>query len=166
MLLKLTGICQNCASDVELLLLDKRVIGSCRSCNELPITIKNVPGAIYVIVNKHQTGVKIGMTEKSVSSRLRSLESTGVPGHFDLIAVFPSDRPKKDERRIHEKLGKYRISKEHFDLLPVDATLKVFRALNRRVPIFYDESVQHRFNLRLEADKLKMALRLSGEKVS
>ena len=107
-------------------------------------------------------GVKIGRTAKSVEERIKSLNSTGVAGEFEAVAIFPSDKPAFDEKRVHDKLKKYNISKEHFDLTPMEAMLGAFRALNKRRPIFYDRTLEEPFWLRLEQAKIEMKLKLTG----
>jgi hypothetical protein len=97
-----------------------------------------------------------------MEQRLRSLNSTGVPGDFIPIAIFPSDRPSTDEKRVHAKLRRHNIAKEHFDLEPIDAVLKAYRALNKRKPIFFDESLEEMFRLKLEEARIQMQIRLKG----
>ncbi|MBF0187992.1 MAG: hypothetical protein HQL50_08695 [Magnetococcales bacterium] len=53
------------------------------------------------------------------------------------------------------KLKRARLEKEHCDPDPVEVSLKVFRTLNRRAPIFYNREVEERFRLRLEEDRIK-----------
>lgn len=120
---------------------------------------------IYIAHNPHIGGVKIGLTTKHIEERLKALSSTGVPGRFDVIAIFPSDKPKEDERKVHEKLKRKRLDKEHFQVEPLEAALAAYRALNRREPIFYDSDLQDAFYLRLESDKITMQLKLKGHSV-
>jgi len=124
--------------------------------------IKKFKGLIYIISNPHQTGVKVGLTTKDVYERMRQLSSTGVVGNFELIALFPSDRPKADEKKAHDKLRKYNIAKEHFDTTPLVATQTVFKALNRKTPIFYNSDVEQQFNDALAANSVIMKNRLAG----
>jgi hypothetical protein len=138
-------------------------LDDCPSCGQAPFTSRRIKGLVYVVSNPNQTGVKVGLTTKSMEQRLKSLNSTGVPGDFEPIAVFPSDRPDADEKRVHEKLRRYNIAKEHFDLEPIDAVLGAYRALNKRRPIFFDSSLEETFELKLEEAKIQMRLRLKGE---
>jgi hypothetical protein len=103
------------------------------------------------------------MTERTIEARLKQLNNTSVPGLFECIAIFASHRPKKDEQRVHEKLLRHKLDKEHFDLEPVDAALKAYRALSRKRPIFYDSSVEEMFDLRLEESRIQMQIRLKGK---
>ena len=162
MLYEFRGICQNCAKETRITIHNGELLENCKSCNEIPFSIKRYKGLVYVVSNPNQSGVKIGMTEKTVEARIKSLNTTGVPGSFIPITIFPSDRPKADEKKIHEKLTKKKIAKEHFDLEPVEAALKCYRILNRRNPIFYDKDIEERFHLTLEQDRIKMKLRLKG----
>lgn len=164
MLLEFTGICQHCAEEVSVVVLDGQVIDKCHACSEIPFAVNKVKGLIYVVSNPNQTGVKIGLTTKSLDQRIKSLNTTGVAGSFVPIAIFPSNRPKLDEQKVHDKLTKFRIAKEHFDLEPVDAVLKAYRALNKRKPIFYDPYHEETFGLRLEQAKVQMKLRLRGKR--
>jgi hypothetical protein len=163
MLIELFGVCQHCATEVKLLVLDGTTIDDCSGCGQNPFALRRVKGIIYILSNDHQVGVKIGLTKKTLEQRIKNLESTGVPGKFTKIAIFPSDKPEVDEKRVHEKLRRYKITKEHFQLEPVDAVLGAYRALNKRKPIFYDKSIEETFNLKLEEAKIKMKLRLRGE---
>lgn len=160
MLIEFSGICQHCATEVKLLALDGFTIEDCVDCGQNPFTMKKIKGIIYILSNEYQMGVKIGLTEKTLDQRIKQLESTGVPGKFVKIAIFPSDKPKADEKRIHEKLQRYNLSKEHFQLEPIDAVLKAYRALNKRKPIFYDKNMEDTFSLKLEEARIKMKLQL------
>lgn len=166
MLLEISGICQNCAAEVSVLVNNGELLGRCPECREWPMHMRKIAGVVYVVSNPNQTGVKIGMTTKPIEQRLRSLNSTGVPGQFETIAVFPSDRPKVDEKRVHDKVQRYNIAKEHFDLDPIEATLKAYRALGRREPIFFRDDLKETFELRLEQERIKMKLRLKGRSAS
>lgn len=162
MLLEITGICQHCAEEIKMLVLNGEALDSCPKCRDMPVGVRKVKGLVYIVSNPNQNGVKVGLTTKSMEQRLRSLNSTGVPGDFTPVAIFPSDRPSFDEKRVHEKLRRYNIAKEHFDLEPIEAVLKAYRALNKRQPIFFDESLKETFNLKLEQARVDMALRLKG----
>jgi len=162
MLYEIKGVCQHCASDYKVLLVDSSLNSSCPECGESPMKIKKFKGLIYIISNPHQTGVKVGLTTKDVFERMKQLSSTGVAGSFELIALFPSDRPKADEKKAHDKLMKYNIAKEHFDTTPLIATQCVFKALNRKAPIFYSSDVEQQFNDAQAANRVIMHNRLAG----
>ena len=167
MLFEIKGICQNCADEVNVLIHNGKAISLCRSCEEDPFHIEKIAGVVYVIKNKNQRGVKIGITSKTVEERIKQLSSTGVPEKFEPIAIFPSPNPRKHEKKVHEKLIKQRIEKEHFDLDVVDAVLKVFRTLNKSItPIFYNDDIKNTFYLKLEKARIEMELRLNGKKIN
>lgn len=134
MLLEIIGICQHCAEEVKVLMLNGEPLDECSKCAQSPFGARRIAGLIYVVKNANQVGVKVGLTTKSMEARLKSLNSTGVPGDFEPIAIFPSDKPVADERKVHEKLRRHNIAKEHFALEPIDAVLGAYRALNKRRP--------------------------------
>ena len=126
------------------------------------MTMKKFKGIIYIASNPDVTGVKVGLTTKDVNERMKQLSGTGVPGKFELIACFPSDRPKADEKKAHDILRKYNMAKEHFDTTPLAATQAVFKALNRKTPIFYNSDVEQQFNDARAERRVIMANRLAG----
>lgn len=163
MLIEVTGICQHCAEDVSVLMHNGTPIDDCGACGQAPFGARVIKGLIYVVSNPNQLGVKVGLTTKPIEQRIKSLNSTGVAGNFVPIAIFPSDKPAADERRVHEKLRRYNIAKEHFDLEPVEAVLGAYRALNKRRPIFFDREIEATFKLKLEEARIKMQLKLRGQ---
>ena len=164
MLFEIKGICQNCAETVNILVHNSLPISGCPSCNEDPFDVEKIVGVVYIVKNRNQIGVKIGRTSKTVEERAKQLSSTGIVGKFEPIAIFPSTNPIKDEKRVHDKLKKKKLDKEHFDLEPVEAALKVYRALNKRViPIFYDDDIKDTFYLELAKAKIDMQLKLKSK---
>jgi hypothetical protein len=163
MLLEVVGICQHCAEEVKVLMLNGEALDECAKCGQAPFSPRRITGLIYIVKNSNQVGVKIGLTTKSMESRLKSLNSTGVPGDFEPIAIFPSDRPAADEKKVLEKLRRHNIAKEHFDLEPIEEVLGAYRALNKRRPIFFDDRLEETFRLKLEEARIQMQLRLRGE---
>jgi hypothetical protein len=165
MLFEVSGICQNCAEDFSSLVHNGELVSRCSACDEDPCGLRNIAGVIYVLKNYNQDGVKIGRTSKTVEQRAKQLSSTGVAGNFEPIAIFPSPTPPKHEKRIHDKLGKFKLDKEHFSLEPLDAVLRVYRGLNKTIkPIFYDDDIKDDFYDSLEVAKREMAIRLRGKK--
>lgn len=162
MLYEFTGVCQHCAAEFSITVHNDAQLDSCADCGESPFLLKKYKGLVYIVKNENQAGVKIGMTERTVEARLKSLNNTSVPGKFECIAIFPSDRPKKDEQKIHKKLIKHKLDKEHFGLSPVEAALKCFRTLARKRPIFYKSEVEELFDLKLDEAKIQMQIRLKG----
>ena len=164
MLYEIKGVCHECASPYKIIISDDQTHGICPECSAKPVKFKKFKGMVYIINNPNQTGVKVGLTTKDIAVRIKQLSSTGVAGKFALVALFPSDRPKQDEKKAHTKLKKYFLDKEHFDIDPLTAVLNVFRALNRREPIFYDHEIEAEFHETLEKNRREMRKRL-GKKV-
>lgn len=162
MLYEIAGVCQHCAAEYSATVHNDQLLNLCPECDESPFAITRYKGLVYIVKNPHQAGVKIGMTEKTIEARLKALNNTSVPGQFDCVAIFASQRPKKDEEKVHEKLLRHKLDKEHFDLEPVDAILKAYRALNRKRPIFYDPATEEMFDLKLEEARIKMQIQLKG----
>ena len=131
MLLEVSGICQHCAAEVKVLMLNGEALDECFECKQNPFSPRLIKGLIYIVSNPNQVGVKVGLTTKTMEQRLKSLNSTGVPGDFEPVAIFPSDRPSADEKRVHEKMRRHNIAKEHFDLEPIDAVLAAYLALKK-----------------------------------
>lgn len=157
MLLEIEGICQHCAESVKLLQLKDELRGMCQSCGRQPFTARPIKGVVYILKNDHQAGVKIGKTTQYYEDRIRQLNSaTGVPGKFYPIAIFLSKSPGKDESKVHEKLARHRLDKEHFTLDPIEAVLKTYRTLGRKVPIFFNDITRRRFELELEKARIEM----------
>ena len=165
MIYEIKGVCRHCATDVTVLIHNAQIIGDCPECKNEPFDLSSVTGVVYIVKNPNQNGVKIGITTKSVEERIKSLNTSGVAGSFNPIAIFPSNSPRKVEKKIHEKLARFRIEKEHFDIEPIDAVLKVYRILNKSIsPIFYSDEDQDTFQKRLEIAKMTMELKLKGQR--
>ena len=162
MLCEIKGVCHLCRSDYKIIISESETHGSCPNCDGRPIKFKKFKGMVYIINNPNQVGVKIGLTTKDIKIRLKKLSSTGVPGKFSLVALFPSDRPEEDERKAHEKLKKFFLDKEHFDISPIDAVLCVYRALNRRKPIFNDKIIEKEFLQKIDEARKDMQRKLGS----
>lgn len=123
--------CSNCESSNELILTDKHRSADCENCGEPLLTFRRFDGCVYVLKNSKVDGVKIGMTSGDVFSRAKQISGTGVPGNFQVVAAFHSRNPRKDEKKIHTKLVRYNIEKEHFGLDPVTSVVKIKTILGR-----------------------------------
>ena len=164
MICEIKGLCPECLEETFVLVHNEKIITQCTHCKATPFEFNRIEGVVYVVKNQNQSGVKIGLTHKTVEQRCKSLSSSGVAGTFEPIAIFPTDNPKKHEKIVHEKLTKHKLDKEHFNLTALDATLKVYRSLNKRIePIFYQENLKERFHLELEKARIEMKLRLKGK---
>ena len=163
MIVQLSGICENCSATYSVVLHQSALHGKCPECENKPLKVRRFEGVIYVVKNDLLDGVKVGLTTKPIEQRLRSLSSTGVPGKFRAIALFPTNKLKDKEKKAHLKLSKNRIDKEHFNVDPVTACHAVYTALNRAVkPIFFDDSIRGEFELRLEESRNEILRRLGG----
>ncbi len=163
MLYEYTGICQHCAEEVIITIHNDQLLENCPECGEPPFSLKRYKGLVYVVSNPYHPGVKIGYTMKSVEERIKNLNTTGVVEGYVPIVIFPSNRPRLDEKKIHGKLAKKKIAKEHYDLSPVEAALKCFNILGKKKAIFYDKSIEETFNLTREKNRIEMKLRLKGK---
>jgi len=163
MIYEMKGICQHCASAYKILLVDSLLNSPCPDCGEDPIKVKKYKGLVYIVHIPKQDGVKVGFTTKDINVRLKELSHTGVSGKFEVIALFPSNKPKDDEKKAHDKLSKkYERYLEHFDTTPAIATQCVYRALNKRTPIFHCSEVEQQFYEELALNRIIMKRRLSG----
>ena len=164
MIFEIKALCPQCLEETFILVHNEKIITQCTHCKAIPFEFNRIEGVVYVVKNKNQSGVKIGLTRKTVEQRCKSLSSSGVAGTFEPIAIFPTDNPRKHEKIVHEKLAKFRLDKEHFNLGTVEASLRVYRALNKRIePIFYNDGIKETLKLELDKAKIEMKLRLQGK---
>ena len=77
-------------------------------------------GYVYIISNPSfkKDIYKIGMTERTVTIRIKELFTTGVPTPFHVEHKLAHKDPKKLEDYLHRKFAKYRINKrrEFFEI--------------------------------------------------
>ena len=169
MILKFSGKCQHCAADYDIIQMDDQFHGKCLECKSPPLKTKAYKGLIYVLSNPQNEGVKIGLTNKTLDARLRTLRSAAVFGVLKKIAFWPSDNAKKHEKMVHDKLVRFRIKdsfgKEFFKLDPIEACAKVSKVL-RKDPIFFRSEDEDAYLLVLEKRRIDMTLRLNGKKIS
>jgi hypothetical protein len=79
---------------------------------ESVVPYKGREGFLYFATNKSMPNlIKIGMTNKSPYMRLNELESTGVPGQFELLGAFFTKDSAESERVIHNRYESIRFSK-------------------------------------------------------
>lgn len=160
MLIKAIVKCWNCSAPCELPLNDDAQRFFCDRCDVVVLETKKYIGWVYILSNPHQQGVKIGQTKRSPADRAKQLSSTGVAGAFVVEAYFPSYRPERDERKIHEKLRKFQISREHFSLQPLEAIMKIRSALSARDPAYVREAHKQEYQRIVEENKAKIAQNL------
>lgn len=138
---QVTLTCAHCKNETKAILSNGVSGAICNSCGEKVLKAKRFDGVVYVLSHPKVSGVKIGMTQHDVFKRARQISGTGVPGDFIVMAAFPSINPIKDERKVHDKLSKFRMAKEHFELDTVVAVAKVRTILNRE-PAFLHTSIE------------------------
>lgn len=134
-IIEFTALCPKCDRKLPLL-LECNVnpsIPKCPHCGEN--IVKTIAGYVYVLHNEHMPELtKIGFTTRLVESRLAELNApTGVPPSFKLYAVFISDNPQSDERKLHNALEPHRIKgSEFFKIDVATATRRCQEVLNRQ----------------------------------
>lgn len=128
---QITTVCAECKYENRVIIAEESASAPCDNCGASLLRAKRFDGVIYVMSNPRVQGVKIGMTRKNAFNRAKQISGTGVPGSFSVIAAFPSNNTAKDERKVHEKLIRKRMSKEHYELDAVTAVLKVRTILGK-----------------------------------
>ena len=123
--------CHECGKDVELILSDLKRRLNCPDCDAVVIKAQKAKGYIYVISNPRFDGVKIGMTEKSVEARVKSLRTAGVPMKPKIEGYFISHNVQQDEKKAHEKLRRYHLEREHFSIDAVTALIRLANTFGR-----------------------------------
>ena len=92
-------------------------------------------GTVYILTNKGNAYLKIGITSREVKKRSKELSRpTGVATEFRVYFAKKVGNYKEVEKELHEKFDKFRINpkREFFDIEPETA----YKALNE-----YDGSV-------------------------
>lgn len=93
-----------------------------------------MPEVVYVLVNQSMPGlIKIGRTTDIVESRMRQLDSTGVPLPFECFYAAEVQDAGRVERAIHEAFEDQRVrrNREFFRLSP-DKPRAIIRLLEVR----------------------------------
>ncbi len=138
---QVTLTCAHCKNETRAILSNGVSGAICNSCGAKVLKAKRFDGVVYVLSHPKVSGVKIGMTQHDVFKRAKQISGTGVPGDFIVMAAFPSVNPTKDERKVHDKLSRFRMAKEHFELDAVIAVAKVRTILNRE-PVFVHKGIE------------------------
>lgn len=138
---QVTLTCAHCKNETRAILSNGVSGAVCNSCGAKVLKAKRFDGVVYVLSHPKVSGVKIGMTRHDVFKRAKQISGTGVPGDFIVMAAFPSINPIKDERKVHDKLSRFRMVKEHFELDAVTAVTKVRTILNRE-PAFVHKGIE------------------------
>lgn len=155
--------CAECKQSNKVLIARELGSPDCENCGANLIKIKRFDGVIYVLKNKHVRGVKVGRSN-DVYRRAKEVSGTGTPGSFDLMAAFPSHNAKQDERKVHEKMKSKRIAKEHFELEPDEAIVKVRTALGGRDWVLIHKSMRAKVEQRIEEQRTKAKLKFQTKK--
>jgi hypothetical protein len=153
---QVTLTCAECRSETKAILSNAATEAICSACGAKVLKAKRFAGVVYVMAHPKVSGVKIGMTQHDVFKRAKQISGTGVPGHFQVLAAFPSSNPLRDERKVHEKLSRAHIAKEHFELDPVVAVTRVRSILNRE-PAYVERSIEDAV-LKLREEQREKAL--------
>lgn len=82
---------RHCATEYSLAVHNEELLNGCPDCDESPFGLETHAGLVYIVKNPNQTGVKNGMTERTIEARLNSLNTSSVPGRFEDVAIFASD---------------------------------------------------------------------------
>jgi len=78
-------------------------------------------GIIYVLVNQAMPGlIKIGRTAENIETRMRQLDTSGVPLPFECFYAAEVSDPDRVERALHEAFEDHRVrrNREFFELSP------------------------------------------------
>jgi len=79
-------------------------------------------GIVYLLTHEAMPGLtKIGRTETSLEERLKSLNSTSVPGPFDCFYAAEVDDAVDVEKRLHDAFEDLHYGKEFFEIHPLRA---------------------------------------------
>lgn len=73
-------------------------------------------GWVYIAYSDNNSLLKIGRTGKNPLERAKSLSSTGVLYDYDILFALPVFNQFIVEKKVHQKLKKFRISKEFFSV--------------------------------------------------
>jgi T5orf172 domain len=78
-------------------------------------------GIVYVLVNQSMPGlIKIGITAENIETRMRQLDTSGVPLPFECFYAAEVANPALVERALHEAFEDQRVrqNREFFELSP------------------------------------------------
>lgn len=83
-------------------------------------------GWVYIAKTKDNQFLKIGRTKKNPLERAKTLSTTGVLNHYEILFSLPVFNQYIVEKNIHKKLKKYRVSKEFFSV-NIDIAINAFQ---------------------------------------
>ncbi|MGC1395599.1 MAG: GIY-YIG nuclease family protein [Coleofasciculaceae cyanobacterium] len=94
-------------------------------------------GYLYILSNPafKDNLLKIGYTERNVSTRAKELYQTGVPDRFNIVYAEDVENPVEIEKIIHNKLADFRYNKnrEFFEIPIQEAISKVQEVTQRLI---------------------------------
>jgi hypothetical protein len=102
--------------------------------------------------------VKIGITKTSAQRRVASLNGAGTVDDLEIAAVFCSMHPSVDEKKIHDKLARYKYNREYFQLDPANAISRIATIL-RREPYDVNDRLKRYYQRLRKINKAKAANR-------
>ena len=117
------GVMKSTASDLK-----------CPTCSGSLAVIKPLLGIIYILSNPRMPGLlKIGCTTRPVEERLSELNrSTSAPAPFVPEAFFYSEHPYEDEKAIHSRLVRARLTDREFFEIGLEEALSVCELVCKR----------------------------------
>lgn len=86
-------------------------------------------GWVYIAVSENNNLLKIGRTGKNPLERAKSLSTVGVFHDYDILFSLPVFNQFIVEAKVHQRLKKYRVSKEFFSVkeaIAIDALQKEY----------------------------------------
>jgi hypothetical protein len=99
----------------------------CSRCQNVILDYTPIQGYVYVLSNVLMQGlIKIGFTTRDVEQRVAELNSaTGVPGPFNIEAIFPTEAPEIHEQQVHKQLAEDRVKGKEFFKKDLPTTLRL-----------------------------------------
>ncbi len=82
--------------------------------SELKSYLKKKQGWVYIAKSKGNPNLKIGRTSKNPLERAKTLSSTGVLHDYEIVFSTKFFNQFWAEKIVHEKLKRFRVSKEFF----------------------------------------------------
>ena len=87
-----------------------------RDVEHLKEYLNQKQGWIYIACSKNNDLLKIGRTSKNPHQRAKTLSSSGVLHAYEIFFSLHMYNQFIVEKKVHQKLKKFRISKEFFSL--------------------------------------------------
>lgn len=136
--------CTNCGHANRLFLSERTLPAStCSFCRDTLFELREIKGFVYILSNPLMPGIlKIGYSTRDVKERVKELESTGVPGSFEIEAYFLSESPEKQEVAIHKKLAEYRLPGKEFFEIDIESAIIAAISIMGDKPIYRQGKAQ------------------------